>query len=208
MSVELYPVSEPNGNNETTQDITLGGNKPLHRFLRCQPKVVGTVMLVIGSSSVIVAIATYSDVYILHMWMVIPPEIFMGILLTICGILYIVTQHRPTKKTVTISFALSIVSTLGGFWTIFVMLINFHIYYGYSSDEHEHSNDTDIANEIPWTSHIEVMGLTLEVVFLLYSFIGTIIFITMSVLAGAALRSTKTQAIVVMTATGAEAPVE
>ncbi|XP_027871482.1 uncharacterized protein LOC114143538 isoform X1 [Xiphophorus couchianus] len=207
MSVELCPVSEPDGNNETTQDFTLGGNKPLHRFLRCQPKVIGTVMLVIGASSVIVAIATHSDVDILHMWMVIPPEICMGILLTICGILYIVTQHRPTKKTVTISFALSIVSTLGGFWTILVMLINFHIYYAYSSDE-EHNNDTDIANEIPWTSHIEVMGLTLEAVFLLYSFVGTIIFITMSVLAGAALRSTKTQAIVVMTTTAAEAPVE
>ncbi|PWA29075.1 hypothetical protein CCH79_00006143, partial [Gambusia affinis] len=192
MSVELCPVSEPDGKNETTQDFTLGGNKPLHRFLRCQPKAIGTVMLVIGASSVIVAIATSSDVYILHMWMVIPPEIFMGILLTICGILYIVTQHRPTKKTVTISFALSIVSTLGGFWTIFVMLINFHIYYGYSSDD-EHSNDTATANEIPSASHIDIMGLTLEAVFLLYSFVGTIIFITMSVLAGAALRSTKTQ---------------
>ncbi|XP_054892774.1 uncharacterized protein LOC129364251 isoform X2 [Poeciliopsis prolifica] len=207
MSVELCPVSEPDGNNETTKDFTLGGNKPLHRFLRCQPKVVGTVMLVIGASSVIVAIATYSDVYILHMWMVFPPEILMGILLTICGILYIVTQHRPTKKAVTISFALSIVSTLGGFWTIFIMLVNFHLYYEYSSDD-EHNNDTDIAIEIPWRSHIAVMGLTLEVVFLLYSFMGTIIFITMSVVAGAALRSTKTQATVVMTTTAAEAPVE
>ncbi|KAM4743954.1 uncharacterized protein FYW61_000148 isoform 1-T1 [Anableps anableps] len=205
MSVELCTPSGPDGNNETTQDFTLGGNKPLHRFLRCQPKISGIVVLIIGASSLIVAIS--AETSLLNMWVVIPPEIFLGILLTICGILYIVTEHRPSKKTVTISLALSIVSTLGGCWTIFILLINFHIHYVYNGD-YEHSNDTNIANEIPWTSHIEGMRLAMEIILLLYSFVGTIIMIIMSVLAGTALRSTKTQAIVVMTATAAETPVE
>ncbi|KAM4743955.1 uncharacterized protein FYW61_000148 isoform 2-T2 [Anableps anableps] len=150
MSVELCTPSGPDGNNETTQDFTLGGNKPLHRFLRCQPKISGIVVLIIGASSLIVAIS--AETSLLNMWVVIPPEIFLGILLTICGILYIVTEHRPSKKT--------------------------------------------------------GMRLAMEIILLLYSFVGTIIMIIMSVLAGTALRSTKTQAIVVMTATAAETPVE
>ncbi|MEQ2246414.1 hypothetical protein ILYODFUR_038236, partial [Ilyodon furcidens] len=141
MSVELHTVSEPDGNNETTQVATKGGNKPLHRFLRCQPKIIGTVILIIGASSLIVAIAITPDHFPLHLMDNIPQEIFLGSLFTICGILYIVTAHNPSKKTVTISLALSIVSILAGFWTTFVMLVNVQIYFRYKFDV-ENSNDT------------------------------------------------------------------
>lgn len=39
----------------------------------------------------------------------------------------------------------------------------------------------------------QAMGLSLEVIFLVHSFVGAIIFIVMSIMAGAALRSTKSQ---------------
>ncbi|MED6235453.1 hypothetical protein ATANTOWER_026495, partial [Ataeniobius toweri] len=53
-----------------------------------------------------------------------------------------------------------------------------------------------------------VMGLITEAIFIFYSFVGIITLIITSVLAGTALRSTKTQAIVVLTATTTETPVE
>lgn len=207
MSVFLSTVSEPDGNHEPDKVSTLGGRKPLHRFLICQPKIIGTAVLIIGASSLIVAIAITPDTYMILVWMVIPPEMFFTTLLIICGIVYIVTEHSPTKKTVTASLALSIVSILGGFWTIFVMMVNLHFYYDYTYDE-EYSNDTDITNEIPWTSYVEVMTLTVELVYLLYSLVGTIILIIMSVFAGIALHSSKMQTTVVMMSTAAETPVK
>ncbi|GAA6217681.1 uncharacterized protein LOC108877046 [Lates japonicus] len=63
-------------------------------------------------------------------------------------------------------------------------------------------------DDAAWSSHYEAMGVTIEAIFVFYSFVGGIIFIVMSTLAGAALRSTKSQAIVVMTTMAAETPVE
>lgn len=40
---------------------------------------------------------------------------------------------------------------------------------------------------------VKAMGVTIEAIFVFYSFVGGIIFIVMSTLAGAALRSTKSQ---------------
>lgn len=41
MSSELYTVSGPGGNNASLQGTTVGGSKPLHRFIRGQPKIIG-----------------------------------------------------------------------------------------------------------------------------------------------------------------------
>ncbi|XP_038557501.1 uncharacterized protein LOC119890340 isoform X2 [Micropterus salmoides] len=124
----------------------------------------------------------------------------------ICGILYILTEYNPTKKKVTISLALSIVTILGTFWSVMHSLpsvVHNYRHYSYFAED----NDTDI-EEAQWASYYEAMGVTVESIFLFYSFVGGIIFIVMSALAGAALRSTKNQAIVVMTASPNETPVE
>ncbi|KAM4596157.1 uncharacterized protein V3H82_014049 isoform 1-T2 [Fundulus diaphanus] len=207
MSVEFHAASEPSGNNETPQVATVGGNKPLHRFLRCQPKIIGTVVLIIGASALIITITIWTETFGRHMSMAIPPEFFLETLFIICGILYIVTEHHLSKKTVTISLALSIVSILDGFWTIFSLLAHFHFYYDYQFVD-EYVNGTDIDMDIPVPSNIQGMGVTMEAVLIFYCFVGTIFLIVTSVLAGAALRSTNTQAIVVMTAKAAETPVE
>lgn len=52
------------------------------------------------------------------------------------------------------------------------------------------------------------MGLALEAVFVFYTLVGAVILIVMSALAGAALRSTKTQAVVMMTTASTETPTE
>lgn len=52
------------------------------------------------------------------------------------------------------------------------------------------------------------MGLALEAILAFYTFVVAIIFIVMSALAGIALRSTKSQAIVVMTTASPDSSVE
>ncbi|XP_038557502.1 uncharacterized protein LOC119890340 isoform X3 [Micropterus salmoides] len=183
MSAELYFASGPDGNNARLQGTTVGGSKPLHRFIRGQPKTIGIILLVLGSSFFILSIAISTE----HMWTVIPPSILLGAL-------------------VTISLALSIVTILGTFWSVMHSLpsvVHNYRHYSYFAED----NDTDI-EEAQWASYYEAMGVTVESIFLFYSFVGGIIFIVMSALAGAALRSTKNQAIVVMTASPNETPVE
>ncbi|XP_017274160.1 uncharacterized protein LOC108237326 [Kryptolebias marmoratus] len=205
MSAELLPVREPDGTTEAVQGISVGGSKPLHRFLKGQPKIIGIAVLIMGVSFVTVSIAITSDHYGDHIWITIPPGIFLGTLFIICGILYILTEHNPTKKTVTISLALSIVTILAACWTLLHIMGDFHIASGvYDYEFHYNETETDRL----WRTHYNVMGVTLEAVHAVYSFVAVIIFIIMSVLAGAALRSTKTQAIVVMNVTAPETPVE
>ncbi|AWP01790.1 Hypothetical protein SMAX5B_013204 [Scophthalmus maximus] len=168
MSAVLYPASGPGGNNASLQSTTVGGSKPLHRFIKGQPKIVGFI---------------------------------------ICGILYILTEHNPTKKTVTISLALSIVTILGALWTmLYIMPHLVHTLY-YRQNGYVEVNVTETDDAV-WTSNYLTMGESYQAIFLFYSFIGAIIFVVMSALAGAALRSTKSQAIVVMTTAPTETAVE
>ncbi|XP_032378316.1 uncharacterized protein si:ch1073-291c23.2 isoform X2 [Etheostoma spectabile] len=151
MSAELYCVGEPGGNNASDQSTTVGGGKPLHRFLKGQPKIIGFI---------------------------------------ISGIVYILTEHSPTKKKVTISLALSIATILGTCWTMLCMVPSVFRYVYYSHQA------------------FMVMELSMDLIFIVNSVVGVIIFIVMSCLATSALRSTKSQVIVVMTTSPDETPVE
>uniref|UniRef100_UPI0037E79401 uncharacterized protein n=1 Tax=Semicossyphus pulcher TaxID=241346 RepID=UPI0037E79401 len=200
MSAALYSAS---GNTASLQGTTVGGTKPLQRFIKGQPKIIGIILLILGSSFFIVSISITTSIYSPHIWSTIPPGILLGVLFIICGILYILTEHNPTKKTVTISLALSIVTILASVWTVLHIVpdIIHRRYYGYHAD-------SITEDEVKWSSYYETMGLSVEVVFLIYSLLGGIIFIVMSVMAGAALRSSKSQALLVMTTTPTETPAE
>ncbi|KAK5873774.1 hypothetical protein PBY51_018785 [Eleginops maclovinus] len=197
MSAELFLTSEPGGTNAGLQGTTVGGSKPLHRFIKGQPKAVGIMVLVLGLSFVIVSITIRPNDSSHYLWTTIPPGFILGSLFIICGILYMVTEHSPTKKTVTISLALSIVNILVACWTVMHILpevVHAEIYLP--------DNDT-------YSSYsFEVMGFSVELIFLFYSIVGAVTLIVMSCLAVSALRSTKSEAIIVMTATQAETPVE
>ena len=41
MSAQLLSANEPGGKNASLQGTTVGGRKPLHRFMRGQPKIIG-----------------------------------------------------------------------------------------------------------------------------------------------------------------------
>ncbi|XP_031702265.1 membrane-spanning 4-domains subfamily A member 4D-like isoform X2 [Anarrhichthys ocellatus] len=166
MSADLYCASNSGGNNANLQGTTVGGSKPLHRFIKGQPKIIGIIALVLGSSFFMLSIVIMPHNSIQFISTTVSPGFLLGTLFIFCGILYILTEHNPTKKTVTMSLALSIVTTLGE------------------------------------------MVMSVAFIFVVYSVLGAIIFIVMSCLAVAALRSTKSQAIIVMTTTPDETPVE
>ncbi|XP_029283038.1 uncharacterized protein LOC115005367 isoform X3 [Cottoperca gobio] len=147
MSVELYGVSGPGGNNASVKGTTVYGTKPLHRFIKGQPKINGIMLLVLGSSFISIFLAIVPEYESITVGIFV-----LGILFVICGILYILTAHNPTKKT--------------------------------------------------------AMGESVEMIFLFHIIMGAIICIIMSTLAVAALRSTNSQASVMMTAMPAETPVE
>ncbi|XP_028258612.1 membrane-spanning 4-domains subfamily A member 15-like [Parambassis ranga] len=202
MSAELYSVNEPS--NGALQGTTVGGSKPLHRFIKGQPRIIGTIVLVLGTSFFIVSIAITSQDSS-SMWFVIPPGFLQGTLFIISGILFILTEHNLTKKNVTISLALSIVSILSTCWSLLHMLPDLgHIHYRDYDFPDENVTDSDIT----WSNHYETMAMTVEAVFVLHSFVGAIIFIAMSGLAGTALHSTKSQAIVVMSTSPTATPAE
>lgn len=204
MSAELYSANEPGGNNASLQYTTVGGSKPLHRFIKCQPKIIGIIVLILGSSFFLIT-AILPEYNFGSRWSVIPPGFILGVMFIVCGILYILTEYNTTKKTVTVSLALSIVTILGSCWTILHMLPNLAHRSYYRDYEFIEENATEIP-ELKWSS--EAMIFAVELLFFIYGVVGVIIFIVMSCLAVAALRSTKSQAIVVMTTTPAEPPVE
>ncbi|XP_028297361.1 uncharacterized protein LOC114459228 [Gouania willdenowi] len=204
MSVELCSVSGSGLNQDGVQATTLGGSKPLHRFLRGQPKITGNSMLVLGTSFFIITIAVMMDFHSMDIWPYLPPILFMGIQFIACGILYILTEYNPTKKTVTISLALSITSLLGVVWTFIdiLPLINYHAYRAYETYDDDNGTIQINTQEYPFNNMIAVF----EAILLFYTMVGAVIVIVMSCLAGAALRSTKTQAVIVMTAALTETP--
>ncbi|XP_010732709.2 membrane-spanning 4-domains subfamily A member 4A [Larimichthys crocea] len=203
MSAELYSASV---NNASLQGTTVGGTKPLHRFIKGQPKITGIVVLVLGLSLFIVSIAIMPTA-IEHILAIIPPSVLLGLLFIICGILYILTEHNPTKKTVTISLALSIVTLLVACWSMLHIIpsfLNGHYYYSH----YDFMDDNVTEETVQLLLSNMNMSTCVEALYFFYTLVGAIILIVMSALAGAALRSTKSQAIIVMTTTAAESPVE
>lgn len=205
MSAGLNSASEPGGHNASLQYTTLGGSKPLHRFVKWQPKIIGIIVLILGSSFVLIGTAIMPEYHFSHIWNVLPPGLILGTMFIVSGILFILTEYNTTKKTVTASLALSIVTILASGWTILHIAPNFAHRHYYRDYEFIEENMTEIIEQ-NWST--EDLVFSLELIFFIYSVVGAIIFIVMSCLAVAALRSTKSEAIVVMTTTPAETPVE
>uniref|UniRef100_A0A8B9JGZ1 Si:ch1073-291c23.2 n=1 Tax=Astyanax mexicanus TaxID=7994 RepID=A0A8B9JGZ1_ASTMX len=173
----------------TTTQTTTGGNKPLHRFLRAEPKIVGIVMMFMGSCMFMFGVPlrkdragqSNADSY---------SSFWLGILYFICGLLYVLSEREPTKKIITASFALSILSVIGSAVAAidFISAMSFMLHFHY--DDYEHQNNTMYLDAT--MKHLMPM-YSLEAVFLAHSLLGIVILITMSVFARMALRSSRTQ---------------
>ncbi|KAK3523332.1 hypothetical protein QTP86_029496 [Hemibagrus guttatus] len=173
--------------NPSTQ--TAGGSKPLHRFLRGEPKTVGIILLFIGLCLFLFGIPLKVDILETSSHSYSP--FWLGILYFICGILYIQSERNTTKKIVTISLAFSIIALLGTIVAIIIFIQSLdsysHMYqYPYKDD-----------NETVTMQHY-MQFYSMEAVLLSHSLVAGVILITMSVFARLALRSSNTQMFVVM----------
>ncbi|XP_052469737.1 uncharacterized protein LOC128026526 isoform X2 [Carassius gibelio] len=89
-----------------------GGSKPVHRFLRGQPKSIGVVLVIMGIGLFMFGIPMTSESFIPTLEEQFTP-FWIGILFFICGLLYILSERNPSKKIITASLALNIISIIG-----------------------------------------------------------------------------------------------
>lgn len=180
----------PTGSSAEPVTTVTGGDKPLHRFLRGEPKCIGIVLVIMGVSLNMFGITVHTSLYgstdaLSAFW--------LGILFITCGILYILSEHNPTKKIITASFAVSIVSAIG------VVVAAINLIRASIDFQHHHwffeGNNTE---DYIYASQHYLSVDTMERVFLFHSLVGGVLIVTMMFFARAALRSSRTRAVVVM----------
>ncbi|NP_001290950.1 uncharacterized protein LOC799862 homolog [Esox lucius] len=197
MATNTVSDISPAGGGGEPQITTVGSSKPLHRFIRAEPKCAGIAMVFMGSSLFIFGIPMRNDNTqstsaedFTSFW--------LGILFIISGMLYVLTEKSPSKPMVTASLALSIISILGVVVAFFEFLKGImHSRYGLYRYEHFEDYAANVT-EIPWNKYHMNQLICMEAIFMCQSFVGMTLLIVMTVFARAALRSSKTQAIVVM----------
>ncbi|XP_072526554.1 uncharacterized protein [Salminus brasiliensis] len=137
-----------------------------------------------------IAMDTSADIY---------SSFWLGILYFTCGVLYILSERQPSKKIITASFALSILSTLGSIVASidFITALSFSSYHHFFYPNFYYEDEANQSNTEAVMFHYMPI-YSLEAVFLFNSLLGGIILIIMTVYARMALRSSRTQAVVVM----------
>lgn len=110
VSTTVVGTTGKNGNQEVDQD-TLMSNKPLHRFVQREPRVVAIAVVIFGCAELLMGFnlrgeetTTSYDIY---------APLWQGALFVISGSLTIYTETHPSKKMVTVSLAMYIISILG-----------------------------------------------------------------------------------------------
>ncbi|XP_006638231.1 uncharacterized protein [Lepisosteus oculatus] len=188
--------STPARRNGEPQTTVVGRTKPLHRFIKGEPKSIGIAVLFLGCGHFVLGIPLRMDntenssTTFSTFW--------MGIMYITAGLLCIFCENKPSKKLVTACLSVSIVSILGGAANFFVYIssiVNQVLEYnGYF-----YFNTTEIDPEVDrWMQiHLGQIIIT-EAMFMVHSVVAGILLIVISAFAGAALRSTKTQAIIRM----------
>ncbi|XP_043984039.1 membrane-spanning 4-domains subfamily A member 4D-like [Gambusia affinis] len=170
-------VEKPTGENENQKldETLLLSSKPLHRFVQKQPRSFGIVILMFGCAEVVMGCAMANNDMETSFIIYIP--FWQGTLFITCGVLSIYTELHPSKKMVTASLAMYVVSLLGIIVTIArrIGLISFYIWkFRYS---HYHA----------------IEFLCVEGILLASSLLVSAFLIFLSTIAGYALRSTRKQ---------------
>ncbi|XP_052469736.1 uncharacterized protein LOC128026526 isoform X1 [Carassius gibelio] len=179
-----------------------GGSKPVHRFLRGQPKSIGVVLVIMGIGLFMFGIPMTSESFIPTLEEQFTP-FWIGILFFICGLLYILSERNPSKKIITASLALNIISIIG----VLIALLEFSrviveinsIVEGHYEGYYEgqmYENQTGMEKLYARQHYMFVRDM--ELVFCCHSVIGGVLLVTMSFFARAALKSSRTQAFFVM----------
>ncbi|NP_001135330.1 membrane-spanning 4-domains subfamily A member 15 isoform X2 [Salmo salar] len=200
MSMNMASNISPAGGEGGPHTTMVGGSKPLHRFIRGEPKSTGIVMMFMGSSLFILGIPMRLDT--LKSSAEIFTPFWLGILFIISGLLYVLTEKNPSKQLVTASLALSIISMLGVTVAFFEFLKGIlriqesHDSYDYYHEDYNATESGRVA--ALWHKQHMYQLISLEAVFMYQSLVGMVLLIVMTSFARVALHSSKTQAVVVM----------
>ncbi|XP_017282705.1 membrane-spanning 4-domains subfamily A member 4D-like [Kryptolebias marmoratus] len=176
-SVTRQRAAGRDGNQQT--ENTLMSGKPLHRFVKNEPRCLGIVILIFGYAELFMGFVLPEDYMYNSRRLYIP--FWQGALFLTCGILSIYTELHPSKKLVTVCVSMYSVS-LVGILVSFGHRITFFGRYGPMRYYRDSSPETEV--------------LCLEIILFISSVcvFGLLIFLIVS--ARFALKSTHTQVIV------------
>ncbi|XP_056143686.1 membrane-spanning 4-domains subfamily A member 15 isoform X2 [Lampris incognitus] len=102
---------ETDGNKEADCNQMVSSSKPLHRFVKGEPRCVGIVILFFGCAEVLMGFVLARVEYETSNYIYVP--FWQGALFLISGNLSIYTEIHPSKKMVTVCLAMYIVALLG-----------------------------------------------------------------------------------------------
>ncbi|XP_063045667.1 uncharacterized protein si:ch1073-291c23.2 [Engraulis encrasicolus] len=168
-------------NGETAgEDALVGGNKPLHRFLRIQPKFIGIVLMFFGVNEMMMGFGLMKEDIRTSASLYLP--FWQAALLAICGSLSIHSHTYPSKKMVTVCLAMYVVTILAGFMTVFfrISCIIHFCFWGLFSEAH----------------HRLAQLVSTESLLLTSALIVIVLLIVLCSYASASLKSSNTQIIV------------
>uniref|UniRef100_UPI003AADA105 uncharacterized protein n=1 Tax=Centroberyx gerrardi TaxID=166262 RepID=UPI003AADA105 len=172
---------------QETDNVVLLSSKPLHRFIRGEPQILGVVVLIFGCAELLMGFQLARERRENSSRIYIP--FWQGALFLISGNLSIYTGLHPSKRMVTVCLAMYVVSLLGILVSIgyrivcLIELSHFRFLYGPYIDEE-------------WTYNSFEQLLSIEAILFISSVCVSALLIFLSAMARLALKSTNTQVLV------------
>lgn len=158
--------------------------KPLHRFVKQDPKSLGVVILIFGSAELLMGLHLAGDnVEITSTCMYIP--FWQGALFLVCGVLSIYTGIHPSKKMVTVCLAMYVVSIIGN-----LVSVGSRIFFLIVLDVSHHTGGFS-SFQIP--PERGALLLSIEGILFTCSVCALVLLIFLSCVSRLALKSTRTQ---------------
>ncbi|XP_049898143.1 uncharacterized protein LOC126388858 [Epinephelus moara] len=152
-----------NDGNQAAVNMELMSGKPLHRFVRNEPRSLGIVMLVFGCAELLMGFPLAKQ-GVRTSWTIYIP-LWQGALFLVCGNLSIYTEIHPSKKMVTVSLAMYVVTLLGIFVSVgyristLIEYTFFYYYNGWYNDESTGNGMLTGIESILLTSSVCVLAL-------------------------------------------------
>ncbi|XP_029020429.1 uncharacterized protein LOC114864007 [Betta splendens] len=164
-------------------DAVLMSSKPLHRFVQREPGSLGIVLVVCGCAEILMGFHLAAEPLVSSYKLYIP--IWEGALFLISGNLSIYTERQPSKKMVTVTLSMYLVSFFG-------VLVSF----SYRVFCFSYLHHTSRWRHGDWLFYQTNQLVAVEGVLFVTSVCVGVILIFLSCVARLALRSTRTQVIV------------
>ncbi|XP_006781517.1 membrane-spanning 4-domains subfamily A member 4D-like isoform X2 [Neolamprologus brichardi] len=174
-------TTERNGDQGTSSNVPMS-SKPLHRFVRKEPRSLGIVILMFGCAELLMGFQFSGEEFKISAQLYIP--FWQGALFLTCGILSVYTELHPSKKMVTVCLALYVVSILGIVISFIHRIIQL-IHYPYFFFLRFHLNDASV-----------MLLQSIKAILLTSTICVLVILIFLTTVASFALKSTRTQVIV------------